>query len=403
MIEALECAACGASADAGRLQNLCPSCGGPLLARYDLARVARSWRPADLVGRPRTVWRWREVLPVAPGEEPLTLGEGGTPLLPSRAIGPALGLSRLSFKDESGNPTLSFKARGLAVAMHRARALGARHVAIPSAGNAGSATAAYAAAAGLPCTVAMPADTPRPIVDECHAYGARVELVDGTIADAGAWIRERSEAEGWFDVSTLREPYRLEGKKTMGYELAEQLGWRLPDVILYPTGGGTGLVGMWKAFEEMETLGWIDGSRPKMVAVQSEGCAPIARAFHAGEEFAEPWQDAETCAAGIRVPAAVGDFLMLRALRESGGTAVTVSDAELLEACRLVTSREGLFVCPEGGAAVAGMMKLLREGWLTGDEEVVIFNTGTGLKYGECFPVDLPIIDPAGPVDYASL
>jgi threonine synthase len=381
VIEGLECAACGASTDAGRLRNLCPSCGGPLLARYDLARVARSWRPADLVGRPRTVWRWREVLPVAPGEEPLTLGEGGTPLLPSRAIGPALGLSRLSFKDESGNPTLSFKARGLAVAIHRARALGARHVALPSAGNAGSATAAYAAAAGLPCTVAMPADTPDPIVDECHAYGARVELVEGTIADAGAWIRERSEAEGWFDVSTLREPYRLEGKKTMGYELAEAGSWTLPRAIVYPTGGGTGLIGMWKAFDEMEALGWIGGERPRMVSVQAAGCAPIVRAFEAGATRAEPVRDARTVASGLKVPSAIGDFLILSAIRASGGTAVAVEDEALLEAAGRLAREEGIFASPEAGATVAALPLLLESGVVEPDDAVVCFVTGHGIKY----------------------
>jgi threonine synthase len=381
VIEALECAACGTSAAADRLQNLCPSCSGPLLARYDLDRLAGSWRPADLVGRTRSVWRWREVLPVAPGEEPLTLGEGGTPLLASRSIGPALGLSRLSFKDESGNPTLSFKARGLAVAIHRARALGARHVAIPSAGNAGSATAAYAAAAGLPCAVAMPADTPAPIVDECHAYGARVELVDGTIADAGAWVRQRAGEEGWFDVSTLREPYRLEGKKTMGYELAESGSWTLPQAIVYPTGGGTGLIGMWKAFDEMEALGWIGGVRPRMVSVQATGCAPIVRAFEAGAERADPVRDPVTVASGLKVPAAIGDFLMLSAIRASNGTAVAVDDDALLDGARRLAREEGIFASPEAGATVAALPRLLEAGIVQPDDAIVCFVTGHGIKY----------------------
>ena len=381
MIEALECAACGTSAAADRLQNLCPACGGPLLARYDLDRLAGTWRPADLVGRSRTVWRWREVLPVAPGEEPLTLGEGGTPLLASRRIGPALGLSRLSFKDESGNPTLSFKARGLAVAIHRARALGARHVAIPSAGNAGSATAAYAAAAGLPCTIAMPADTPAPIVDECHAYGARVELIDGTIADAGAWVRERAGREGWFDVSTLREPYRLEGKKTMGYELAEAGSWTLPQAIVYPTGGGTGLIGMWKAFDEMEALGWIGRERPRMVSVQAAGCAPIVRAFEAGAERADPVRDPVTVASGLKVPAAIGDFLMLSTIRASNGTAVAVDDGALLDGARRLAREEGIFASPEAGATVAALPRLLEAGLVQPDDAIVCFVTGHGIKY----------------------
>jgi threonine synthase len=381
VIEALECASCGATAATDRLQNLCSSCGGPLLARYDLESLARSWRPADLAGRPRTVWRWREVLPLARGEQALTLGEGGTPQLSSRSIGPALGLSRLSFKDETGNPTLSFKARGLAVAVQRARALGARHLAIPSAGNAGSATAAYAAAAGLPCTIAMPADTPAPIVDECHAYGARVELVDGTIAHAGAWIRERSTVEGWFDVSTLREPYRLEGKKTMGYELAESGGWTLPQAIVYPTGGGTGLIGMWKSFDEMEALGWIGGERPRMVSVQAAGCAPIVRAFEAGADRADPVRDPTTVASGLRVPSAIGDFLMLSAIRSSNGVAVAVSDDALLDGARRLAREEGIFASPEAGATVAALPRLLEAGIVQRDDAIVCFVTGHGIKY----------------------
>ena len=381
MIQGLECATCGSEAPADRLQNLCPSCGGPLLARYDLADLARWWRPAAVASRPRDVWRWREVMPVSPDEEPLTLGEGGTPLVASRSIGPALGLSRLSFKDESGNPTLSFKARGLAVAVHRARALGARHVAIPSAGNAGSATAAYCAAAGLPCTVAMPADTPVPIVEECRAYGARVELVDGTIADAGAWIRERVEEESWFDVSTLREPYRLEGKKTMGYELAESGGWTLPAAIVYPTGGGTGLIGMWKAFEELEALGWIGNERPRMVSVQASGCAPIVRAFEEGSARADPVREPRTVASGLKVPSAIGDFLILAAIRASGGTAVAVDDGDLLAGARWLAREEGILASPEAGATVAALPRLLEAGIIEPDDEIVCFVTGHGIKY----------------------
>jgi threonine synthase len=381
VIEGLECARCGSSAPADRLQNLCPSCEGPLLARYDLEALARLWRPAALASRPHGLWRWREVLPVSPDEEPLTLGEGGTPLVASRSIGPALGLSRLSFKDESVNPTLSFKARGLAVAIHRARALGARHVAIPSAGNAGSATAAYCAAAGLPCTIAMPADTPAPILDECRAYGARVELVEGTIAEAGAWIRERVAAEGWFDVSTLREPYRLEGKKTMGYELAEAGDWSLPAAIVYPTGGGTGLIGMWKAFDELEALGWIGSRRPRMVSVQASGCAPIVRAFEAGSPRADPVRDPHTVASGLNVPSAIGDFLILAALRASGGTAAAVEDADLLTGARRLAREEGILASPEAGATVAVLPRLLETGILEPDDRIVCFVTGHGIKY----------------------
>jgi threonine synthase len=379
--EGLECAACDRAVPADRLQNLCPTCGGPLLARYDLEGLSRSWDPRDLAGRSRTVWRWREVLPVSPDEDPLTLGEGGTPEVPSRAIGPRLGLARLSFKDESGNPTLSFKARGLAVAIHRARALGARHVAIPSAGNAGSAAAAYAAAAGLPCTVAMPAETPAPVVAECRAYGARIELVDGTIADAGVWIRARAALEGWFDVSTLREPYRLEGKKTMGYELAEARNWSLPDAIVYPTGGGTGLVGMWKAFDEMEALGWIGSARPRMISVQAAGCAPIVRAFESGTSRAEPVADPRTVASGLKVPGAIGDFLILAALRASGGTALAVEDGDLLAGARSLGREEGLLASPEAGATVAALPRLRAAGMVGPDDDVVCFVTGHGIKY----------------------
>jgi threonine synthase len=335
--------------------------------------------------------------------EIISLGEGWTPLLPCRRLGAHLGLENLLVKDEGQMPTGSFKARGMAVAVTRAKELGARSLAVPSAGNAGGAMAQYGARAGLDCHVFMPADVPELNRIECVAAGARTFLVRGLITDCGKIVREGTPHRGWFDVSTLKEPYRVEGKKTMGLEIAEQLEWKLPDVILYPTGGGTGLVGMWKAFQEMEALGWIGADRPRMVAVQSEGCAPIARAFREGREFAEPWQDAQTLASGIRVPAAVGDFLMLQALRESGGTAVTVSDAEIDGGTRLITQQEGLFVCPEGGAVVAGLRKLLESGWIGGREQVVLFNTGTGLKYPECFPVELPVLDPREPVDYASL
>ena len=381
MIEGLQCAACGRWAAADRLQNLCPECSGPLLARYDLERLARGWRPADLAGRTPGVWRWREVLPVAPGEEPLSLGEGGTPLLLSRSIGPALGLPRLAFKDESCNPTLSFQARGLAVAIHRARALGARHVAIPSAGNAGSATAAYCAAAGIPCTVAMPADTPAPIVAECRSHGARVELLDGTIADAGAWVRERVAGEGWFDVSTLREPYRLEGKKTMGYELAEAGGWKLPGAVVYPTGGGTGLIGMWKAFDELEALGWIGAERPRMISVQAAGCAPIVHAFEAGSSRAEAVREPQTVASGLKVPSAIGDFLILAAVRASGGSAVAVKDAALLAGARRLAAEEGIFASPEAGATVAALPHLVESGAIDPESETICFVTGHGIKY----------------------
>lgn len=380
MIARLECARCGRAHSADRLQNLCP-CGGPLLVRYDLPAIAGRWRPEDLVFRPRHMWRYREVLPVAPGEEPLTLGEGGTPLLPSRRIGPAVGLAHLLLKDETLNPSGSFKARGLAVAVHRARALGAGRIVLPSAGNAGSAAAAYAAAAGLACSVVVPRDTPAPIVAETRAYGATVELVDGSIADAGRRARDVCRESGGFDVSTLREPYRVEGKKTMGYELAEDLGWTLPDAIVYPTGGGTGLVGMWKAFEELEALGWIGAERPRMIAVQAAGCAPIVRAFEAGDACAEPVADPRTVASGLRVPSAIGDFLMLDILRRSGGSAVAVTDDELVEGARRLAREEGILAGPEAGAAVAALPGLLERAVVARDDRVVLFVTGHGLKY----------------------
>ena len=380
MISHLECSLCGTRHDAGRLQNLCP-CGGPLLARYDLAAAGGRLLREDLPNRRRDIWRWREVLPIDEGEDPLSLGEGGTPLLASRAIGASLGLSRLLFKDESTNPTGSFKARGLAVAIHRARALGAARVAIPSAGNAGSAAAAYAARAGLGCSVAMPDSTPATIVAEVRAYGARVELLPGSIAEAGAWSRQHAVSEKAFDLSTLREPYRVEGKKTMGYELAETLGWAVPEAIVYPTGGGTGLIGMWKAFDEMEALGWIGPGRPRMIAVQAEGCAPIVRAFESGASRAEPISDPVTVASGLRVPGAIGDFLMLQILRASGGTAVAVSDAALLDGARRLAREEGILASPEAGAAVAALPELCARGVISADDRVVCFVTGSGIKY----------------------
>jgi threonine synthase len=331
------------------------------------------------------MWRYRALLPVQDEQHAVNLGEGFTPLFHATRLGEELGLSYLYIKDESLNPTGSFKARGLAMAISRARELGVQEVVIPSAGNAAGAMAAYAAKAGLPAHVFMPIDVPMPFRLECQALGAEVTLVDGLITDCGREARKGAEAFGWFDVSTLKEPYRLEGKKTMGYELAEQFGWDLPDVVIYPTGGGTGLIGMWKAFGEMTKLGWIDDHRPRMVSVQAEGCAPIPRAFDAGEEFATPWEGARTVAAGLRVPSAVGDFLILRALRESSGTAVTVSDEALVRAQMRMGRLEGVFACPEGGATLAALEELLAQGWVSPDERVVLFNTGTGLKYPDVF------------------
>ncbi|HEX6251648.1 MAG TPA: threonine synthase [Gemmatimonadaceae bacterium] len=381
----LECGACGATHEAGVVHTTCSECGKPLLVRYDLRRAGKALTREALRWRSATMWRYREVLPPATETSITTLGEGFTPLLPARALGMSLGLRELYVKDESQNPTLSFKARGMSTAVSMARELGITALATPSAGNAASALAAYAALAGIPAWIFMPADTPTANRLECEVTGARVTLIDGLITDCAAEVARRKENEGWFDVATLREPYRVEGKKTLGYELAEQLQWNLPDVIIYPTGGGTGLIGMWKAFAEMEALGWIGAERPRMVVVQSETCAPIVRAFEQGERFATEFADARTCASGLRVPRAIGDFLILDAVRESGGTALSVSDAELIAGARELARSEGIFACPEGGACVPALRRLLQSGVVRDGERVVIFNTGSGVKYPECF------------------
>jgi len=381
----LECAACGETYEARRLHNLCTDCGRPLLARYDLGAAARTLTRESLKGRRADLWRYAEVLPVERAENIVSLGEGWTPLLTARRLGASLGLRRLYVKDESQNPTQSFKARGMSAAVSMAKELGVKKLAVPSAGNAAGALAAYAALAGLEAHIFMPRDTPRANVVECEQTGARVTLMDGLITDCGAEVGRRKEREGWFDVSTLKEPYRVEGKKTLGYELAEQMDWELPEVIVYPTGGGTGLIGMWKAFAEMEAMGWIGSKRPRMVTVQAEGCAPIVRAFEEGKRFADEFENAATVASGLRVPKAVGDFLILDALRESNGAAVAVSDAELLAAVREIGAAEGLFVAPEGAACLPALRKLLERGEVNGDERVVLFNTGAGVKYLESF------------------
>jgi threonine synthase len=377
----LECGLCGTRQDADRLWNLCPECGRPLLARYDLEAAGRALRRDEFAGRAPSLWRYRELLPVRDARFVLSLGEGWTPLVHARRLGEAVGLERLYVKDEGLNPTASFKARGLSVAVSRARELGAGALSIPSAGNAAGAMSAYAALGGMAAHVFMPRDVPPLFAAECRALGAEVTLVDGLITDCGRAAAEGVLQLGRFDLSTLKEPYRVEGKKTMGYELAEQMGWTLPDVIIYPTGGGTGLIGMWKAFDEMERLGWIDSRRPRMVAVQSEGCAPMVRAFLAGDQFATPWEGAATVADGLRVPSAIGDFLILRALRESGGTAVAVPDREMMEAAGLIGRTQGIFACPEGGATLAAFRRLRSEDWIGADETVVLLNTGSGLKY----------------------
>lgn len=377
----LECSYCDAEYDAQALMNLCPQCSKPLLARYHLAAAARTMTKAALSQRPASMWRYAEVMPVQDENSVLDLGEGWTPLAKCERLGESIGCLNTWIKDEALNPTGSFKARGLSAAVSRAYELGATSLAIPSAGNAAGAMSAYAAKAGLPAYVFMPADVPSTFRVECAELGAHVTLIDGLITDCGVAVREGMAEHGWFDVSTLKEPYRIEGKKTMGYELAEQMGWKLPDVIIYPTGGGTGLIGMWKAFAEMEKMGLIGSERPRMVTVQSEGCAPMVRAFEQGDEFAELWQGAATVADGLRVPAAVGDFLILRALRESGGTAVAVPDEEMLNLARVMGAHTGIFPAPEGAACLAAQMRLLREGWIAADETVVLFNTGSGLKY----------------------
>src|SRR5437867_2283776 len=374
----LECSACGLHYEWSRLQNLCSSCHKPLLAIVDLAAASRTLTRKTLATREKSLWRYREVLPLPGGVDPVSLGEGGTPLLRAKKCG---GDIDLWIKDESINPTQSFKARGMSVAVSIAKHLGATKLAAPSAGNAGGALAAYAARAGLEAHIFMPRDTPRANIIECRELGAQLTLIDGLITACGAEIARRKTKEGWFDMSTLKEPYRVEGKKTLGYELAEQCDWQLPDSILYPTGGGTGLIGMWKAFDEMETLGWIGRKRPRMFAVQASGCAPIVRAFERGEKTAAEFPDAHTIASGLRVPKAIGDFLILEILRESNGEAIAVDDEEMIRVAREVGSKEGLFVCPEGAACFAALKSLRSKGKIASGERVVIFNTGSGIKY----------------------
>ena len=374
------CPRCDHRFPLSRLLNLC-TCGSPLLVRYDLKKASANFSISSLQGRVSSLWRYRELLPLRDDANLVSLGEGFTPLLPAKSLAGELGLKRLWIKDEAQNPTGSFKDRGLSLAISRAKELGVKKAAIPSAGNAGGSLAAYAARAGIEAHVFMPRDTPIANQIEVQQYGARLTLVDGLINDCGRIINERKTAEGWFDISTLKEPYRVEGKKTMGYEIAEQLNWTLPDVIIYPTGGGTGLIGMWKAFQEMEELGWIGSKRPRMVSVQASGCAPIVKAFGEGRETAEPWQNAKTVASGLRVPQAVADFLMLRALRESNGTALSVSDEEMIAEIPRLGRAEGIFFCPEGAACVAALRRLTQNGWIKPTDEVVLFNTATGLKY----------------------
>ena len=384
----MECSLCHNRLDPGRKNNLC-GCGGPLLARYDLDKIRQRWRRRDVRGGPAGMWRYAPVLPPAV-ESVISLGEGWTPLLRARRLGARLGADALWIKDDGLNPTASFKARGLACAISMCVELGIRKVAIPSAGNAAGALAAYAAAAGIEAHIFMPKDAPQSNYLECRAYGASVTLVEGLIGDCARLVAERAPAEDWFDVSALREPYRVEGKKTMGYEVAEQMDWELPDAIVYPTGGGVGLIGMWKAFGEMERLGWIGSRRPRMIAVQAEGCQPIVRAFAENQLRARVWEGARTVAAGLRVPQPLGDFLILDILRASGGTAVAGSDEEILSAGAALASQEGVYAAPEGAACVAALPGLLASGALKSADRIVIYNTGSGLKYAEAYATRFP-------------
>jgi threonine synthase len=386
----LECSACGKKYDANVEQHLC-TCGKPLLARYDLRRAAATLTLQNLKTRPRTLWRYAEVLPNDP---PISLGEGMTALVSVARLGPTMGLQRLYVKDEGLNPTGSFKARGMTAAVTRAKQLGAKALAAPTAGNAGGALAAYAAAAGVPAVIVMPADTPVANVMECQAFGAKVVKLNGLISDCGKYVAEHKDREGWYDVSTLKEPYRIEGKKTMGYELWEQFEGKLPDVILYPTGGGVGLIGMCKAFDEMQEMGWIGAARPRMVAVQAEGCAPIVKAWEARQTSAEFFKNAATIASGLRVPGPLGDLLILSMLRQTKGTALTVTDEEMLHAGKELASLEGIFAAPEGAATVIAARKLAASGWIKPHESVVLFNTGTGYKYAEAWQRALQTAEP---------
>ncbi len=372
-ISYLECSKCGEHVSPAQPQTVCPKDGGSLYVRYDLGSLKGKFTPDSLQGRPATMWRYREVLP---GDEPVSLGEGFTPLLPSREH------PNVYIKDEGLNPTGSFKARGLCAAVTMAKQYGLKKLAVPSAGNAASALAAYCAAAGIEAHIFMPKDVPTANLVECKAYGAKVTLVDGLISDCARMVAERKQAEGWFDISTLKEPFRVEGKKTMGYEVAEQLNWALPDAIFYPTGGGVGLIGMWKAFEEMEQLGWLKHKkRPKMISVQAAGCAPVAKAWEEHKPVAEMWQNAQTLAAGLRVPKPYADYIILDIIKHSGGTAIAVTDQQIFQAVEEWASREGVFAAPEGAASLAAYKVLLAQGFLKPSDKVVLFNTGSGLKY----------------------
>ena len=378
----LECSGCGKQYTHNEIHTFCPLCQSPLLSIYDLKRARESVDRDEITRRKRGMWRWHELLPVLHPENQIFLGEGDAPLLLLPRLGKELGLAHLYVKDESSNPTGSFKARGLAAAVSKAKELGVEKVIIPTAGNAGGAMAAYAARAGLRAHIFMPKDTPFANIEESRMAGAEVILIDGLINDAAGMAGEKARAEGWFDVSTFKEPYRVEGKKVMGYELAEAFDWELPEVIVYPTGGGTGLVGMWKAFAELETLGWLNNTkRPRMVSVQADGCAPVVKAFEQHATFCDFWTGAQTIASGLRVPKSFADHLILQDIYESQGTAVAVSDEAILESQKQLAGMEGIFAAPEGAATLAALKELIKQGWLHPEERIVLFNTGSGLKY----------------------
>ena len=381
----LECSKCGVKYSKTELHNLSPCCTLPLFPQYDLEKAKSILHKKDLKSRESNMWRYGEIMPVEFKENIISLGEGWTPLVQANRLGELKGFSNLYLKNESINPTGSFKDRGMSVAISKVKEFHLKNIAIPTAGNAGGSAAAYAAKAGQEAFIFMPNDTPKAFQVECDQYGAHVEMIDGLISDCGKIVGERKEKEGWFDISTLKEPYRVEGKKTMGYELAEQFNWELPDAIIYPTGGGTGLIGMWKAFDEMETMGWIGSHRPKMISVQSEGCAPIVDAFDQGLDCAQPFQNPKTSALGLRVPSAVGDFLILNSIRQSEGVALSVTDNELMTGTKQIGSSEGIFSAPEGGATVAALPKLLDRGIIKPNDQIVLFITGSGLKYVDLF------------------
>lgn len=399
----LKCSKCGKHFNADKLQTVCDRCGMPLVAEYDLDAAGKAVDKDSLKIREPSMWRYWEIMPVKDKKNIVSLGEGYTPLLEASNLGKKLGLRNLWIKDESQIPTGTFKSRGLSAAVSKAKELGVRRIAIPSAGNAGGSLAVYGARTGMEVYIFMPEDAPLVNKVESWITGAKVYLVKGLISDAGKIVSEGEQQLSWFNVSTLREPYRIEGKKTMGLEIAEQMDWVLPDVIIYPTGGGTGIIGMWKAFGEMEKLGWIKGPRPRMISVQSTGCAPIVKAFNEGKEDSEMWRNASTIASGLRVPKALGDFLILRAIRESHGTAIAVEDTEILEDVKLMAKEEGVFACPEGAATLSALRHLMEKGFIDKNEKVVLFNTGSGLKYTELFTVNLPVLDPAKKIDFSQL